>query len=121
MKAHVRLIDFRAVSCPGLDDEDSRQGLVHITLLEAFLYMNIKMRFPEGMSTLLIGLFTISEFKVSWSFVVFYIANLTERYNLKALFVILFGSAGYVKTSSGDLYIAKVLKLGLKLPGSLCR
>ena len=49
-----------------LDDEDEASGnLEHKTLLESFLYMIVKLRFPECLSTLLIGLLPIGEFKVN--------------------------------------------------------
>nr|CDS16757.1 E3 ubiquitin protein ligase UBR3 [Echinococcus granulosus] len=44
-------------------DDDASQDLEHTTLLEAFLFMIVKLRFPESLSTLLIGLLPISDFK----------------------------------------------------------
>ncbi|VDO03822.1 unnamed protein product [Rodentolepis nana] len=41
----------------------SIKELKHRTLLESFLYTIVKLRFPESLSTLLIGLLPISEFK----------------------------------------------------------
>lgn len=47
------------------DDDDGVQDLEHTTLLESFLFMIVKLRFPESLSTLLIGLLPINDFKVS--------------------------------------------------------
>ncbi|VDM36448.1 unnamed protein product [Hydatigera taeniaeformis] len=56
-----------------LDDEDGdiAQDLVHTTLLESFLFMIVKLRFPESLSTLLIGLLPINDFKVSINLPIF--------------------------------------------------
>lgn len=40
----------------------------HTTLLDAFLFTSIKLRFPEGLNTLLIGLLAVTEFKVRLHF-----------------------------------------------------
>ncbi|KAH8876988.1 E3 ubiquitin-protein ligase [Schistosoma japonicum] len=41
----------------------SNQNLVHQTLLDAFIFSTIKLRFPESLVTFLIGLLAVEEFK----------------------------------------------------------
>uniref|UniRef100_A0A5K3FC77 E3 ubiquitin-protein ligase n=1 Tax=Mesocestoides corti TaxID=53468 RepID=A0A5K3FC77_MESCO len=49
--------------CLSIKDVENTQKLNHKTLLDAFLFMITKLRFPESLGTLLIGLLAVSKFK----------------------------------------------------------